>query len=52
MRLISRFQDFPIPGGRIDARFIRNGKGVDYFVNAPDDITITFKGDNINFKRI
>lgn len=44
--------DFPIPDGRIDARFVRTDKGIDYTVSAPDDIEITFIGENINFKRI
>lgn len=44
--------DFPVPCGRIDARFERCGNKILYTVSAPDNIEIIFRGDNIEFKRI
>jgi len=50
--LDSMHLDFPIPCGRIDASFERTDNGILYTVTAPKEIEITFKGDNITFKRI
>jgi len=44
--------DFPIPGGRIDARFERTDDGILYTVSAPEEIETVFRGDGITFERI
>ncbi len=42
----------PCKFGEISVSFKRNGDRVEYTVCAPEEISITFKGENIDFKRI